>query len=951
MSSDVKENDITINGDNEEDAQHDLKKMEFEKKHMELKEKLKKLKSSNNNSGINDDTNSADSEKNEKDNSNKNEITTKSVTSDNKNKFIQLREKLKKLKEECNPDEGYGNQIITERGGSEKSYQSRDNTKSNEKTLSQPTDECYKEKEPVKVEKDREAMRAELKKKLEKLKREYGIYNNENGTSVRIGEEQNEFRNKSISKGNTSSNYRKYSKRSNTTSNRSTSLDRGKLQSYDNRRNLNYSPDRNKNRYKNQNDYYDRELSNHSGFSSLDREYRRDYYGRVPIRLENLPYEDIRRRGVHYNPRRGQIGHGVRIRCSISNRDRSRCISRSRSRSRSRSNREREYWRDKQRSMNPREKWNYVRGDDNSYFRREEKKNRYLYNKWTGERIEKKYFRVPLGYHTTKENWNSYTQWLQKKNDYRFGLEFDENKIFRRSKSLSPSTWKNFVSNSEDNEEAPPGDADRGKKAIEKIEKTEKSEKYKKNEITKKLQKEKSDEKGGDYGDSHFDSSQSSYSSDKKRGNNRAPQRRKKTKRYSSSISSMHKGERERERSVNRGKKRHRSSGKKKKKAEKVSKRRKRDRSTDSSDESSDRDKKKYKKRKHGEKKREKKYREKERSEKKKRKKSKHDEKKRKHKKSKYSEKKKKKSKKLNKTRKNSEYSDSGGEESSNTSSTSLSFLCEGYDSLQDKETRKKGTKVPNAKLKISKSTRREKMTSVIDDDDPVTFEREKKDEAVVKDMGEENDQMEEEMEEYEKKKGKKKETELGTEFKSEMQIVMDDEKDYQNERKDNQNERKDDQDEKKDDQDERKDDQDEEHYEDSSGGESEVGPKPLDVNVKLAKQQIDYGVAMMPGEGQAIAQFVQKGKRIPRRGEVGLSAEAIENFESLGYVMSGSRHKRMNAIRMRKENQVYSAEEQRALAMLNYEERANWENTLINDLKEVLRKQNEAILNESKNS
>lgn len=105
-----------------------------------------------------------------------------------------------------------------------------------------------------------------------------------------------------------------------------------------------------------------------------------------------------------------------------------------------------------------------------------------------------------------------------------------------------------------------------------------------------------------------------------------------------------------------------------------------------------------------------------------------------------------------------------------------------------------------------------------------------------------------------------------------------------------------------------------------------------------------------MPGEGQAIAQFVQKGKRIPRRGEVGLSAEAIENFESLGYVMSGSRHKRMNAIRMRKENQVYSAEEQRALAMYNYEERANRENALINDLKEILRKQNESILSNEKN-
>ena len=54
-----------------------------------------------------------------------------------------------------------------------------------------------------------------------------------------------------------------------------------------------------------------------------------------------------------------------------------------------------------------------------------------------------------------------------------------------------------------------------------------------------------------------------------------------------------------------------------------------------------------------------------------------------------------------------------------------------------------------------------------------------------------------------------------------------------------------------------------------------------------------------------------------------------------------------MNAIRIRKENQVYSAEEQRALAMINYEERAARESQLIYDLKEMLRKQNEALFSE----
>jgi hypothetical protein len=33
-------------------------------------------------------------------------------------------------------------------------------------------------------------------------------------------------------------------------------------------------------------------------------------------------------------------------------------------------------------------------------------------------------------------------------------------------------------------------------------------------------------------------------------------------------------------------------------------------------------------------------------------------------------------------------------------------------------------------------------------------------------------------------------------------------------------------------------------------------------------------------------------------------------------WVMSGSRHRRMEAVRLRKENQIYSADEKRALAM-----------------------------------
>ena len=74
-----------------------------------------------------------------------------------------------------------------------------------------------------------------------------------------------------------------------------------------------------------------------------------------------------------------------------------------------------------------------------------------------------------------------------------------------------------------------------------------------------------------------------------------------------------------------------------------------------------------------------------------------------------------------------------------------------------------------------------------------------------------------------------------------------------------------------------------------------------------------------------------------PRRGEVGYSSEQIENFEKMGYVMSGSRHARMNAVRLRKENQVYSAEEQAALAMINYEEKAAKEKEVMEELKRLV--------------
>ncbi|KAM0756594.1 DUF926-domain-containing protein, partial [Meredithblackwellia eburnea MCA 4105] len=97
------------------------------------------------------------------------------------------------------------------------------------------------------------------------------------------------------------------------------------------------------------------------------------------------------------------------------------------------------------------------------------------------------------------------------------------------------------------------------------------------------------------------------------------------------------------------------------------------------------------------------------------------------------------------------------------------------------------------------------------------------------------------------------------------------------------------------------------------------------------------YGGALRPGEGSAMAAFVESGERIPRRGEIGLESEQIEKFESMGYVMSGSRHRRMNAVRVRKENQVISAEEKRGILKMQAEEKAKRENQIVASFKEIV--------------
>ncbi|KAF9537718.1 Integrator complex subunit 6-like [Mortierella hygrophila] len=115
-----------------------------------------------------------------------------------------------------------------------------------------------------------------------------------------------------------------------------------------------------------------------------------------------------------------------------------------------------------------------------------------------------------------------------------------------------------------------------------------------------------------------------------------------------------------------------------------------------------------------------------------------------------------------------------------------------------------------------------------------------------------------------------------------------------------------------------------------------DVGPTPLHLTDHRLNER-SYGGALLAGEGSAMAAYVQDGKRIPRRGEIGLESDQIERYEHSGYVMSGSRHQRMNAVRVRKENQVISAEEKRALLIFNQEEKIKKDNKIINEMREMV--------------
>ncbi|CAI2303984.1 unnamed protein product [Caenorhabditis sp. 36 PRJEB53466] len=102
-----------------------------------------------------------------------------------------------------------------------------------------------------------------------------------------------------------------------------------------------------------------------------------------------------------------------------------------------------------------------------------------------------------------------------------------------------------------------------------------------------------------------------------------------------------------------------------------------------------------------------------------------------------------------------------------------------------------------------------------------------------------------------------------------------------------------------------------------------------------------NYGKDLLKGEGAGMAAYAARGERIPRRGEIGLSSGEIAEYEKVGYVMSGSRHKAMEATRLRKENQILTAEEKRLLSGVSFEAKKKKEEAQLEQLRSLIRNKN----------
>ena len=60
------------------------------------------------------------------------------------------------------------------------------------------------------------------------------------------------------------------------------------------------------------------------------------------------------------------------------------------------------------------------------------------------------------------------------------------------------------------------------------------------------------------------------------------------------------------------------------------------------------------------------------------------------------------------------------------------------------------------------------------------------------------------------------------------------------------------------------------------------IGPEAPKTHASQDDRPLNYGHALLPGEGAAMAEYVKAGKRIPRRGEIGLTSEEMHRLRAL---------------------------------------------------------------------
>ena len=66
-----------------------------------------------------------------------------------------------------------------------------------------------------------------------------------------------------------------------------------------------------------------------------------------------------------------------------------------------------------------------------------------------------------------------------------------------------------------------------------------------------------------------------------------------------------------------------------------------------------------------------------------------------------------------------------------------------------------------------------------------------------------------------------------------------------------------------------------------SSDSEDDMIGPVLPKKVHLSHKEM--GTQLLPGEGAAMAAYIAEGKRIPRRGEIGLTSDEISKYEDDG--------------------------------------------------------------------